>query len=133
MRTNPAVWNVLLGAFLAIAPAATGEISASDYVKIETDFVADFDPGLVSNSMSSFASQDERSGRQSLPGVFLHPQGTEDAAVALNSAADIAGARAGDSDALQAAPKGWIYDEDLQGVILKSAVSTTPDTYEITW
>ena len=82
MRINPAVWTVLLGALLVIAPSATGDFLASDYVTVEKDFVADFDPGLVRNSMSSFASQDERSGRQSLPGIFLHPQGMDDAVAA---------------------------------------------------
>ena len=82
MRANSAMWTVLFGVFLGITPVATGAFPASDYVTIEKDFVADFDAGMVSNSVSFFASREERSGRQPLPGIFLHTQGEGDAVAA---------------------------------------------------
>lgn len=45
------------------------------------DFVRDFNPDHVRNALTASASQDERSGGDSLPGIFLHPQGESDALV----------------------------------------------------
>ena len=43
------------------------------------------------------------------------------------------GDRVADSDVLQAAASGWLYDPELQGVILKTQVKPEAVQIEIAW
>jgi len=79
--------RVRIGALALVALAGAIALARADVtpeaavIDVAYDFVDAFDDSRVDNSLNASASRDERSGRVSLPGIFLHPQNADDAVV----------------------------------------------------
>ena len=74
--------NALFCFLFMLCCSAVGASGAQpSCVTVNKDFVQDFSPDLVANSSSASSSQSQESGGISLPGIFLHPQGADDAIV----------------------------------------------------
>jgi len=86
------VFGVLVVVSPLSAPDATGVVwnaraDGKPLAYVTKDFVRDFDATQVRDALAASARREERAGGVALPGIFLHPEGLADAAIAYPNTA----------------------------------------------